>query len=197
MGRYVLGRLVQAVVAMLGVLTIVFIVMRFSGDPTLLLVPEGASREHVEALRHELGFDRPILVQFASYLGELAPLRLRRLGGGRVPATSIVGKRIPYTFTLAAGSTGDCIRRWRTSWSDDGRLARALARAAVGGPGPHGTIAADLSVRHPPDFDLRCASWVASRIRHRHLLGPRYAVNCSRRIVDVYVRPDGADCSRR
>ena len=70
--RYAAGRLVQAAVAILGVLTIVFIVMRFSGDPTLLLVPEGASQEAVDALRKGLGFDRPIIVQYVQYLSDLA-----------------------------------------------------------------------------------------------------------------------------
>ena len=138
MGRYVLGRLVQAVVAMLGVLTIVFIVMRFSGDPTLLLVPEGASREHVEALRHELGFDRPILVQFASYLGDLLHFDFGDSVVQRVPATSIVAQRIPYTFTLAAGAlvialgvgvpVGVTMAVWRGHW-----LERLLAGLVLTG----------------------------------------------------------------
>src|SRR5260370_39915939 len=65
---YVAGRLLQAIIAVFGVLTIVFIVMRFSGDPTLLLVPEGASPESIDALRTELGFDRPVIVQYIDYL---------------------------------------------------------------------------------------------------------------------------------
>jgi peptide/nickel transport system permease protein len=72
MGRYLVHRLLQAVVATLGVLTIVFLVMRLSGDPTLLLVPEGASREHIEELRRQLGFDRPILVQYLAYLTQIS-----------------------------------------------------------------------------------------------------------------------------
>jgi len=52
--RYVAGRLLQAVIAVFGVLTIVFVVMRFSGDPTLLLVPEGASQDYIDALRTQL-----------------------------------------------------------------------------------------------------------------------------------------------
>jgi peptide/nickel transport system permease protein len=132
MGRYVLGRLVQAVVAMLGVLTIVFVVMRFSGDPTLLLVPEGATREHIEALRHELGFDRPILVQYTSYLGDLLRLDFGTSVVQRMPAAGIVAERIPYTFMLAAGAlviavgigipVGVTMAVWRGHW-----LERVLA----------------------------------------------------------------------
>jgi peptide/nickel transport system permease protein len=138
MGRYVLWRLVQAAVAMLGVLTIVFVVMRLSGDPTLLLVPEGATREHIEALRHELGFDRPILVQFASYLGDLLRLDFGNSVVQRVPATTIVAQRIPYTFMLAAGAliialgvgvpVGVTMSIWRGHW-----LERMLAGIVLTG----------------------------------------------------------------
>jgi ABC-type dipeptide/oligopeptide/nickel transport system permease component len=72
--RYLVGRAAQSIFAIAGVMTIVFVVMRLSGDPTLLLVPEGATREQIDALRRQLGFDRPILVQFADYLWTLTQL---------------------------------------------------------------------------------------------------------------------------
>src|SRR5947208_3367001 len=62
MARFLLSRAAQAVVSILGVSTIVFVVMHLSGDPTLLLVPEGASRADVALLRHQLGFHRPLAV---------------------------------------------------------------------------------------------------------------------------------------
>jgi peptide/nickel transport system permease protein len=102
--RYVAGRLIQAVVASLGVLTIVFIVMRFSGDPTLLLVPEGASQEYVDALRRELGFDRPVLVQYFAYLADLTRLDFGVSVVQRISAFDIVASRILYTIRLAAGA---------------------------------------------------------------------------------------------
>lgn len=104
MARYAAWRLLQAGIAVFGVMTIVFVVMRFSGDPTLLLVPEGASREHVEALRRELGFDRPIIVQYIAYLGDLLRLDFGNSVVQRVPAVDIVAGRIPYTLMLAAGA---------------------------------------------------------------------------------------------
>ncbi len=102
--RYVAGRLVQAMVAILGVLTIVFIVMRFSGDPTLLLVPEGASQEFVDALRRELGFDRPVLVQYLAYLSDLTRFDFGVSVVQRISAFDIVASRVPYTLRLAAGA---------------------------------------------------------------------------------------------
>ena len=72
--RYAVERLIQAVIAIFGVLTIVFVVMHLSGDPTLLLVPQDASAEMIAQLRSQLGFDRPIWVQYLEYLGGLAQL---------------------------------------------------------------------------------------------------------------------------
>jgi peptide/nickel transport system permease protein len=104
MASYAFWRLVQAGIAVFGVLTIVFVIMRFSGDPTLLLVPEGASREHVEALRRELGFDRPVIVQYLAYLGDLLRLDFGNSVVQRIPAVTIVASRIPYTLMLASGA---------------------------------------------------------------------------------------------
>jgi peptide/nickel transport system permease protein len=104
MARFLLSRAVQALVSILGVSTIVFVVMHLSGDPTLLLVPEGASREDVALLRRQLGFDRPLAVQYADYLAGLARLDLGTSLVQRVPVASIVGARLPYTLLLAAGA---------------------------------------------------------------------------------------------
>jgi peptide/nickel transport system permease protein len=104
MTRYLLGRIAQSIFAMFGVMTIVFVIMRLSGDPTLLLVPEGATREQIDLLRHQLGFDRPILVQYADYLWTLARLDLGESVVQRVAVWRIVGERIPYTLWLAGAA---------------------------------------------------------------------------------------------
>jgi peptide/nickel transport system permease protein len=102
--RYIAGRCGQALATTFGVLTIVFVVMRLSGDPTLLLVPEGATAEQIAQLRHELGFDRPLLVQYAGYLNDLAHLDLGESLVQRLPVSTIVGERLPYTLALAAAA---------------------------------------------------------------------------------------------
>lgn len=138
MAQYVFWRLVQAAVAIFGVMTIVFVIMRLAGDPTLLLVPEGASREHIEALRHELGFDRPIATQYASYLADVLRLDFGQSVVQRVPAVSILESRLPYTLALAAGAlalallvgipAGIAMAVWR------GRLIeRVLATVVISG----------------------------------------------------------------
>ena len=102
--KHIAARLAQAVLAVFGVLTIVFFVMRLSGDPTLLLVPEGATTEQIAALRHELGFDRPMLVQYAAYIADLTRFDLGESLVQRAPVFGIVAERIPYTVALALGA---------------------------------------------------------------------------------------------
>ncbi|MGR3552551.1 ABC transporter permease [Paracoccus sp. (in: a-proteobacteria)] len=102
--RYIVNRLLQAVIAIFGVLTIVFVVMHLSGDPTLLLVPQDASAEVIANLRRQLGFDRPIGVQYLDYLGDLLGLDFGTSVVQRVPVSQIVAARVPYTIELAAGA---------------------------------------------------------------------------------------------
>lgn len=102
--HYAFQRTIQAIVAIFGVLTIVFVIMHLSGDPTLLLVPQDASAEMIDELRRQLGFDRPISVQYVEYLKGLAQLDFGISVVQRVPALDIVLSRLPYTIQLAAGA---------------------------------------------------------------------------------------------
>lgn len=94
----------QAAIATFGVTTLVFFVMRLSGDPTLLLVPEGATAAQIADLRHALGFDRPLPVQYLGYLHDLARFDLGQSLVQRAPVSLILGSRIPYTLALAGGA---------------------------------------------------------------------------------------------
>ncbi len=132
------SRLLQALIAIFGVLTIVFFIMRLSGDPTLLLVPDGATAEQIAALRHVLGFDRPLLVQYGAYLLDLARLDLGQSLVQHAPVAGIVAERIPYTMALAGGAllvalgvglpAGLAMAVWRGTW-----LERALAGFVLAG----------------------------------------------------------------
>src|SRR5262249_60844648 len=75
-----------------------------SGGPTLLLLPDGATREDAAVLRHQLGFDRPLAVQYADYLAALARGDLGTSLVQRVPVAGIVAARLPYTLLLAGGA---------------------------------------------------------------------------------------------
>ncbi|MDA8052482.1 MAG: ABC transporter permease [Rhodospirillales bacterium] len=124
--RLVALRIGQAAVSIWGVLTIIFFILHLSGDPTLLLVPPDASRHQIALLRHELGFDRPLLVQYLAYLGRLLRLDLGQSLVQRLPVARILASRIPYTVELTFGAlvvataiglpTGAAMALWRGRW---------------------------------------------------------------------------------
>ena len=138
MARHIAGRIVQAIVTTFGVLTLVFFLMRLSGDPTLLLVPQGATAQQIAELRHQLGFDRPLVVQYVAYLHQLLQGDLGQSLVQRMSVASILGARIPYTMELAVGAlivalgiglpAGVAMAVWRGSW-----LERALAGLVLTG----------------------------------------------------------------
>src|SRR2546423_9510986 len=66
---FLASRLTRALVAVWLVSTVVFIVMRLSGDPVPLLLPPDAPRSEYARVAKELGTDRPLPVQYGVFLG--------------------------------------------------------------------------------------------------------------------------------
>ena len=73
MRAFLLRRLVHAVFVVWGVVTVVFFLVRLTGDPAALLVDATATREEVARTRQMLGLDRPLYVQYVDFLTS-APL---------------------------------------------------------------------------------------------------------------------------
>jgi peptide/nickel transport system permease protein len=69
---YLVRRLLQSIVVILGVTLISFFALHLSGDPTYLYVNERASQEEIQRTREKLGFDRPLSEQYVSYMANLA-----------------------------------------------------------------------------------------------------------------------------
>jgi len=101
MVQFFIKRFLQTLIALWGVITLVFIILHFAGDPTLLLLPESATAEDVALLRSQLGFDRPLIVQYLSYMGQLLRFDLGTSYVQNLPVAEILASRIPYTLALA------------------------------------------------------------------------------------------------
>ena len=104
MQGFLLRRLGQVLVTLFGVITLIFFVQRLTGDPTFLLVPETATQADIDALRHTLGLDRPLFVQYLSFLQQIAGFDLGQSVVQNVPVSTIIASRLPYTLQLAAGA---------------------------------------------------------------------------------------------
>ncbi|MFT4040231.1 MAG: ABC transporter permease [Thermomicrobiales bacterium] len=100
-GQILLPRLGRAVVTLWLVLTIVFVVLRFSGDPVRLLLPSDASEAQVAALRADLGLDASLPVQYLRFASEVARGDLGNSMRFNQPALGLVLSRFPATATLA------------------------------------------------------------------------------------------------
>ena len=66
--KYITRRLLQMVIVLLGVVLFVFILSRASGDPIPSLLGENYTQAQYEAKYEELGFDKPIVVQYVKYV---------------------------------------------------------------------------------------------------------------------------------
>ena len=102
--RFLLQRGGQALIAVFGVVTLVFFIQRITGDPTALLLPETATQADIEAMRATLGLDRPLLAQYINFLGDMARFDLGRSFVQNASVEEIIVSRIPETLQLAAGA---------------------------------------------------------------------------------------------
>lgn len=98
---YLLRRLGQSVLVLLAVSFVAFLVFRYIGDPTLSLLGEDATLEERQALTEQLGFNQPVPVQYAAYLGQLGQGELGVSYRLKRPVTEVIGERLPATLELA------------------------------------------------------------------------------------------------
>jgi ABC-type dipeptide/oligopeptide/nickel transport system permease component len=93
-------RLARALVAVWLVSTVVFVVMRLSGDPVPLLLPPDAPRSEYARVARELGTDRPLPVQYGVFLGNALRGDFGRSIHFREPAARVVVGYLPATAEL-------------------------------------------------------------------------------------------------
>jgi len=70
--RFIVKRLGYAVLSLLLLSLTIFLLVRLTGDPSVLLVEPGASKEDLAAVRLQVGLDRPIWVQYGQFMSSLA-----------------------------------------------------------------------------------------------------------------------------
>ena len=103
-GRFLTYRVVRMLIALWSVVTVVFVVMRLSGDPVPLLLPPDAPIAEMERLRSEMGLDRPIYVQYGVFINQAVRGDFGRSIHFRTSAMTVVWERVPATLELALAS---------------------------------------------------------------------------------------------
>jgi peptide/nickel transport system permease protein len=104
--QYLLRRLVLTIPVLIGVSIIVFTIMHvIPGDPVrLLFAGTGATEEQVQAIRHELGLDRPLVVQYLDYMAKAVRGDFGQSLHFKQPVLELILERMPATIELALAS---------------------------------------------------------------------------------------------
>lgn len=127
MQRYLLSKLGQSFLLLLGLVLLVFMLIRITGDPAALMMSREASPEQVEAFREKMGFNQPLLVQFVDFVSGAIVGDWGNSLHYRIPALGLVLERLPATLQLA--SVGLLMA-----------MVVAIPLGLVGGFNPGGTV---------------------------------------------------------
>lgn len=100
--RYVIKRILAACIIIAATTLFVFLLIRLTEDPVLLLLPSDATQQDIVRLRHALGLDQPIWVQYARFLERAARGDFGASFRNDAPAMQLVLERVPATLMLAA-----------------------------------------------------------------------------------------------
>ena len=132
---YVAKRLGLALLVALTVSFIAYLLVFVSGDPAVALAGEGARAVDIEAIRHQYGFDRPIVVQYADWLVHLLRGDLGISVYFKTEVAPLVWDKLQTTLLLGVASLGVALAIsvplgvlaaiWKNSWID--RLCLAVA----------------------------------------------------------------------
>jgi peptide/nickel transport system permease protein len=98
--RFVISRLLQGALVILGATTIVFFLMRvLPGDPVRLVAPN-ANEASLEAIREQLGFNRPLPIQYLDFVGHAVTGDFGNSLYQAAPVTELILQKFPLTMTL-------------------------------------------------------------------------------------------------
>jgi peptide/nickel transport system permease protein len=101
MRRYVLSRVGQTALVVFLSLSAVFGLVRLSGDPVLLFMPTDIQAKDVDEFRQRLGFNDPLAVQYARFLGGAVRGDFGQSLRYKQDALGLVLERLPATLLLA------------------------------------------------------------------------------------------------
>lgn len=102
MFKIIATRVIEALIALLLMSLVIFLLSRLTGDPVALLLGDGATEADRQALASELGLDRPLPMQYLTFLGNALTGDFgQSVTAGKQPALDLVLSRLPASLSLA------------------------------------------------------------------------------------------------
>lgn len=101
MAQYIIRRLLALIPVLFGVSLVVFFLIRMiPGDPVVVMLGEKARLEDVERVRHEMGLDRPVYIQYFEWMGRILRGDLGKSIIGYTPVIDELKQRLPGTIEM-------------------------------------------------------------------------------------------------
>ena len=104
MGRFIIIRLLQAFVALIGISILIFVLVRASGDPALLMAGSTSTAEEIDRIRADMGLDKSLPEQYWIFVTDLAQGDLGESFVKQRPVTDMIFELLPNTLSLAGTS---------------------------------------------------------------------------------------------
>lgn len=100
MTNYIIRRVLQSILVLLGAVAITFIITRATGDPARLMLSDGATAEQLADFRKEYGLDKPVYIQFVNYMIQVAQGDLGKSIRHGISVTTLIQDKLPNTLKL-------------------------------------------------------------------------------------------------
>ena len=104
MQRYILVRLLQAIITLLILSLAVFLSVQLTGDPALYLLGPESTDEDYEQLKKNMGLDKPLAVQYGVFLSKVVRADFGKSHISKLPARKELFERFPATLQLAGAA---------------------------------------------------------------------------------------------
>ena len=104
MTRFIARRLAYSLLSLVLLSLTIFLFVRVTGDPAVLLVEPGASQADLDAIRQRFGLDQPLIVQYLAFIASLAHGDLGQSFYYRTPVFELYLARLPNSLLLASAA---------------------------------------------------------------------------------------------
>ena len=104
MKKFIVKRTGLALVSLLLLSLTIFFLMRVTGDPAVLLAEPGASQADLDAIRHQFGLDRPLWIQYGSFVSHLVRGDFGQSFYYRTDVFELYLSRLPASLLLASAA---------------------------------------------------------------------------------------------
>ncbi|MQG28044.1 MAG: ABC transporter permease, partial [SAR202 cluster bacterium] len=94
MQRYIVRRVGEAVLALFALSIIIFLMVRLTGDPALLMLPPDAGADALVDIRHSMGLDKPLVTQYGLFIRDYAKGSFGDSLRSKTPVSELIKDRL-------------------------------------------------------------------------------------------------------